>query len=178
VCERTGLMLAFSGYDAESATITRSDGQLALVDSRGSVAASWNFSSLLAHWSRKHSQAAYVPGMKRMTSTVEFRYGNQIELARGTDYLKLLDALASGRVYYDPGIKVVRGDTVSFKKRSQFRVSRPQLASLYHTFFSRFCLRVIARATQILAGRPESQVSYGVIGFSATFNRIVWVGSE
>ena len=134
VCERTGLMLAFYGYDAESATITRSDGQLALVDSRGSVAASWNFSSLLSHWSRKHSQAAYVPGMKRTTSTVEFRYGRQIELARGTDYLKLLDALAEGRVYYDPGIKVVRGDTVSFKKRSQFRVKRTQLASLYHTF--------------------------------------------
>lgn len=134
VCERTGLMLAFHGYDAESATITRSDGQLALVDSRGSVAASWNFSSLLAHWSRKHSQAAYVPGMKRTSPTVEFRYGSQIDLARGTDYLKLLDALAEGRVYYDPGIKVVRGDTVSFKKRSQFRVSRTQLPSLYHTF--------------------------------------------
>ena len=134
VCKRTGLTLAIDGFDSKSGTITRSDGHLALLDAKDRVAASWSFSSLLAHWSRKHARAVFVPGIRRLSPTVGFRFGGEVDIARGTDYLMFLSALADGRVYYDPGIKVLHGDTETSKRRSQFRVSRSKLRSLYHEF--------------------------------------------
>ena len=48
-CATTGLSLELHGYERDSQTITRSDGVLALVDAKGTVAASWDFAGLLAH---------------------------------------------------------------------------------------------------------------------------------
>jgi hypothetical protein len=47
----------------------------------------------------------------------------------------LISALASGTVYYDPGIKMEKADTAKpeFKKRSQFRVNHSQLGVLYQS---------------------------------------------
>jgi hypothetical protein len=130
----TGLRLTLDGYDAVDRRITRSDGVLALVDAKGTVAASWNFTGLLAHWSRKHSKAVFVPAEKRTEPTVSFRYGADVLVAEGTDYTRVLHALATGTVYYDPGIKMedVSGAR-TVKRRSQFRVSRHDLAALYHS---------------------------------------------
>jgi hypothetical protein len=53
-------------------------------------------------------------------------------LAEGTDYSRLLGALARGDVYYDPGIKVENLSSKPIaKRRSQFRVSRSRLKQLY-----------------------------------------------
>ena len=132
-CELTGLTLVMDGYDAAAGKIVRSDGALRLIDVHGTVAASWNFAGLLAHWNRKHAKAAYVPALKRLEPQIGYRYGNEVLLAEGTDYRCLFDALTAGVVYYDPGIKVesVSGRPVA-KKRSQFRVRRSQLRALYH----------------------------------------------
>jgi hypothetical protein len=45
----------------------------------------------------------------------------------------LISALANGRVYYDPGIKMENAESVKpeFKKRSQFRVRHNKLTALY-----------------------------------------------
>ena len=65
----------------------------------------------------------------------EYSYGARVELCEGTDVLLLLQALASGSVYYDPGIKMERADTLSpaIKRRSQFRVKHNNLSGLYQT---------------------------------------------
>ncbi len=134
-CSATGLSLELHGYDHPSHQITRSDGVLALVDSTGFVAASWSFARLLSHWSRKHARAVFVPALKRTVPSIAFRYSSNVFLAEGTDYLRVLDALSDGTVYYDPGIKIENSSTPKPKpkKRSQFRVSRSNLARLYHS---------------------------------------------
>jgi hypothetical protein len=141
-CAATGLTLTLSGYDASSGKMTDSAGSLALLDDAGEVAASWDFAGLLAHWSRKHSRAVFVPAMKESAPSIQFRYGHHVLLAEGTDYTKVLRGLADGTVYYDPGIKVeYESGTPKAKKRSQIRVSRSKLETLYHrTARERACL--------------------------------------
>jgi hypothetical protein len=44
----------------------------------------------------------------------------------------LLEALASGMVYYDPGIKLEQASTSpTIKRRSQFRVASRNIGALY-----------------------------------------------
>jgi hypothetical protein len=96
------------------------------------VAAEWGFSSLLAHWSRKHLRAVYVPSMRRKDPSWQYCYGSRVRLAQRTDSLYLLAALASGAVYYDPGIKLEHVSTTpKVKCRSQFRVGSKNINSLY-----------------------------------------------
>ena len=136
----TRMTLALNGFDADSQKLTDSKGQLALVSRTGLVAAAWSFAGMLAHWKRKHARAVFVPALKRKTPTVSYRYGNEVVLAEGTDYIRLLSALASGAVYYDPGIKVENASTrPKTKRRSQFRVKRAQLDRLYHSSLSTSC---------------------------------------
>ena len=101
----------------------------------GEVAAAWAFSGLLAHWSRKHTRAAYVPSMRRTEPHWQYAYGARVRLAQRTDGLRLLKALACGAVYYDPGIKLEQASTEkpTSKKRSQFRVASKNIATLYET---------------------------------------------
>ncbi len=135
LCTATGLSLELNGYDRESKKLTQSDGALRLVDPNGVVAASWTLAGLLAHWTRKHSGAVYVPTLKRSSPSVAYQYGQRVLLAEGTDYLRLLNALADGVVYYDPGIKIEQSSSgrPTWKKRSQFRISRKNIATLYHS---------------------------------------------
>lgn len=58
-----------------------------------------------------------------------------MRLAQGTDSLRLLRALASGAMYYDPGIKLENASTpqAKSKKRSQFCVASKNITALYET---------------------------------------------
>jgi len=105
------------------------------VSDAGEVAASWAFSGLLAHWSRKHTRAVYVPSMRQTKPHWKYSYGGRIRLAQKTDGLLLLKALAAGTVYYDPGIKLEHASSgkPTSKKRSQFRVASKHIAALYET---------------------------------------------
>lgn len=135
VCAATGLGLSLEGYDRESETMTSSTGRLALIDARGNVAAAWPFASLLAHWQRKHSRAVYVPGVRRREPRPAYRFSDRVSLGLGTNYLRLLDAFATGAVYYDPGIKIEEmSGARRQKRRSQFRVKSGDLRSLYSDF--------------------------------------------
>ena len=140
-CAATGLTLTLNGFDAANGKMTDAGGSLALLDDTGKIAASWDFARLLAHWSRKHSRAVFVPAMKEAIPEVRFRFGHHVLLAEGTDYAKVLQGLSAGTVYYDPGIKVEHQSGIwKAKKRSQMRVSRARLASLYHkTSWERAC---------------------------------------
>lgn len=135
----TGLTLTLKGYDAErSKIVDLQGGGIALLSSAGEEAAVWPFPQLMAHWNRKHAQAVYVPSASRIEPSRQYRYGAKVELGTGTDFLKLLDAIAKGVVYYDPGIKLENAstDTAKTKRRSQFRIKGSALAALYETFDS------------------------------------------
>ena len=127
----TGLALTVAGYDAKSGKIEDMDGALSLITRDDQIAASWSFRGMMVHWNRKHARAAYVPSLKR-GSPPEYRYGPQVELFEGTDFLLFLSAVASGDVYYDPAVKMVEtGGRLAIKRRSQFRVKHKALRQLY-----------------------------------------------
>lgn len=63
----------------------------------------------------------------------EYSYGAVVQLCEGTDVLLLLAAISTGRVYYDPGVKIEVAKTARpvIKRRSQFRVAHAGLDALY-----------------------------------------------
>lgn len=129
----TGLILQLDGYDTERGRITNANGALQLSAPDGQLAAEWSFAGMLSHWKRKHSRAVFVPALKRKEPDVAYRYSANVMLATGTDYLKWLNALANGTVYYDPGIKLegAFSNAPTAKKRSQFRIKHAALYAMY-----------------------------------------------
>ncbi|WP_339856680.1 MvaI/BcnI family restriction endonuclease [Pseudohongiella acticola] len=138
VCGATALTMVLTGFDSESALITDAKGAVMLIDSAGSVAASWSFAKLMDHWKRKHAQAVYVPALRRQAANdgYEYHYGKDVELGIGTHFELILSAMAGGHVFYDPGIKLenASNDAAKLKRRSQFRVSHRELSSLYKSY--------------------------------------------
>lgn len=125
-------MLALDGYDLASGKIINPDGEIALVDPQGNIAASWGFAHLLKHWTRKHAKAAYVPSQMRKEPSRQYYYGGIVRLAVGTSFLRFLKAMAEGLIYYDPGIKLENATTApKVKRRSQFRVRSRNIRDLY-----------------------------------------------
>ncbi len=135
--ERTGLEMHIIGFDPENSEITDADGEIALLDNDGNITASWSFSKLMDHWKRKHSQAVYVPCLRRSESGIyKYFYGKNIELGTDTNFEMFLSALFLGTVFYDPGIKLENASskTPKTKRRSQFRVNHKHLNTLYKNF--------------------------------------------
>ncbi|PRC94396.1 MvaI/BcnI family restriction endonuclease [Solimicrobium silvestre] len=133
----TGLTLHLNGYDPALSKITDANGVIALLDKAGNVSASWSFAKLMDHWKRKHSQAVYIPCLRRSDSgTFQYSYGKDIELGEGTNFEKFLVAMHKGDVYYDPGIKLemATGNSPKLKRRSQFRVNHKDIGALYKKF--------------------------------------------
>jgi len=128
----TGLRMMLSGYDTNSGKITDMTGGMALVDDKDQIAASWTFSGMMAHWNRKHAQAAYIPSLFR-TPPPEYQYGAKVLLCEKTDFLLFLKAFSSGKVYYDPAVKIEQASSAApnIKRRSQFRVAHSDLTELY-----------------------------------------------
>lgn len=129
----TGLTMSLSGFNMNTQKITDSNGAVMLLDAEGVIAAAWSFVGLLSHWSRKHSKAVYIPSMSRDLPCRQYSYGDRVRLSIGTDPLKLLSAMATGAVYYDPGIKMENAFSTHprIKRRSQFRIKSNQIPLLY-----------------------------------------------
>lgn len=125
----TGLRMTLTGYDAASGKITDLDGGMALINAAEEIAASWTFKGMMAHWNRKHAQAAYVPSLFR-TPPPAYSYGAHVLLCEQTDFLLFLRAFAAGRVWYDPAVKVEEASSGApkIKRRSQFRVAHADLS--------------------------------------------------
>lgn len=133
----TSLTMELNGFDRGNSSITNASGAIELIDAKGNVTASWGFPKIMDHWKRKHSQAAYIPALKRShNGIIQFRYGNDIELGTGTSFEMLLSAMHKGDVFYDPGIKLEKASTdkPKIKRRSQFRINHNNLASLYSSY--------------------------------------------
>ena len=128
----TKLEMQLIGFDIESGKIRNANGRISLVDLEGVETASWSFSSMLLHWNRKHNQACYVPSLSETEHDRQYKYGNNIILGTGTDFQLFLRQMASGNIYYDPGIKMENVSTKpKIKKRSQFRIKSQHLPNLY-----------------------------------------------
>jgi hypothetical protein len=133
VCGATNLSLTLEGYDPATRKITDFTGGISLVDPGGTPAAIWRYKDLLSHWTRKHAKAAYVPSIVRKEPRNQYQYSSVVRLAEGTEFRFFLNAVASGDVYYDPGIKIVNVSSAKpeIKKRSQFRIKSGAISLLY-----------------------------------------------
>lgn len=129
----TGLRAVLEGFDAHSGKITDFAGGICLIDRADNYAARWPFKSMLQHWNRKHSQAAYIPSIFQ-TPPPEYAFGPRILLCEQTDFTLFLKAFASGVVYYDPAIKLEYASTSqpATKRRSQFRVKHSNITQMYY----------------------------------------------
>lgn len=134
----TGLSLHLRGFDIAKPNTFAADGALTLEDTDGRVAAGWSFVKLLDHWKRKHNRAVFVPsvGRKADDGSRTYRYGGRVGLGTGTGFPLLLQAVANGALYYDPGIKLEGASLAvpTTKSRSQFRIKSTDLARLYHNW--------------------------------------------
>lgn len=129
---RTNLRMVVDGFHADVRKYS-SAGAIRLLDRKDREAMSWSFAKLMDHWKAKHAQAAFVPAQQRMTPERQYRYGVRILLGEGAEFGLFLAAVQSGKVYYDPGIKVenASAEKPTTKRRSQFRVSSKDIPSLY-----------------------------------------------
>jgi hypothetical protein len=137
----TKLKMMLQGFDVKSGKIIDTNGFIGLIDQEDNIAASWSFVSLLKHWNTKHANACYVPSMNRKDKVLypfskqQYFYGNNIMLGCGTDFSMVLKQIASGNLYYDPGIKLelaIEGKrNQAIKRRSQFRMKSAFLSNLY-----------------------------------------------
>lgn len=127
----TGLALSLHGWDAARGRIDDADGGIHLTGADGTIAAAWSFRSLMEHWKRKHAHAVYVPSLQRIEPRA-YRYGSRVLAGTGADFGRVLAALCSGRVYYDPAVKLEQaGPNTRTKRRSQFRVHFRDIPMLY-----------------------------------------------
>lgn len=131
----TQLTMKLQGYDSASKKITNPEGGIALVADNGTVAALWAFAGILQHWNRKHRNAVYVSSEHRESPANQYRYRNIVKLGIGTNPLLLLEAIETGKVYYDPGIKLEHANDINptAKRRSQFRVRLKDIDKLYNS---------------------------------------------
>lgn len=129
----TELKMELIGFDYDTGKIRNTNGMIALIDNQENVAASWSFSSMLLHWNRKHNRACYVPSISVLIPEQKYKYGSEVILGTGTDFQLFLKEMASGNIYYDPGIKMENISTKpKIKRRSQFRVKSKHLGNLYN----------------------------------------------
>ncbi len=129
----TNLKMELIGFDADIGKIKNSDGRIALIDDTGIEVATWSFASLLKHWNKKHNLACYIPSLSQIKPERKYWYGNKVTLGSGTDFTLVLQEMAAGNIYYDPGIKMENATkgTPKTKRRSQFRIKSGNLGNLY-----------------------------------------------
>ncbi|MGE0383007.1 MAG: MvaI/BcnI family restriction endonuclease [Hyphomicrobium sp.] len=132
---KTGLRIILTGYDSDDQKILDVNGGLALV-SRDQCAASWSFRKLINHWKRKHDKAAYLPNTAEVGPPRRYQYADSVQLGRSTQFERFLAAIITGKLYYDPGIKLEGASEQSpkIKRRNQFRIRARDLSSLYDSF--------------------------------------------
>lgn len=129
----TSLKMTLVGFDQNSGKMTDVNGRISLLDKEDNEAASWNFSSLLAHWNKKHEHACYVPSIKEGAEENRYKYGDKVILGDGTDFQLLLKQMHKGHIYYDPGIKVeIKDGKQKPKARSQFRIKSEYIVDIYN----------------------------------------------
>lgn len=134
----SNLTLTIQGYDKTRRVISNVEGGLYLIDDNSEPVAIWSFSSLITHWSRKHSHACYIKCEAATKAGKNgYIYHSPVYLGEKTDLSFFLESMQNGFIVYDPATKVVlnpNGNT-SVKARSQFRINFNKLKNLYEKFY-------------------------------------------
>jgi len=126
------LTLRMEGYDPFLCEVVDPDGGLFLRDENGNLAAGWSFNKILTHWSRKHSNTAYVGYSVEERDVRYYQFGPEVYLCSGAGLKPFLRALYNDVVYYDPGVNMKLGKSGWIaKKRNQFRVGWKNIDGLY-----------------------------------------------
>ena len=136
-CSSTGFELRLKGYDAVSDSFDASAGiAVEMIDPAGSdIVASWSLERLANCWNAKHASALYVFAQARdAAGEVQYRYATEALVGEGTDVFRLLRAIHTGLVYYDPADSVYAdGDQ---KVRPQWRMSSANLERTMKKLYS------------------------------------------
>ena len=140
--EQSGTVLTIENWDFTTNTPT-GEGQpnVVLIEQKSEeVIAGWSFAKLASSWTKKHAGALYVETNKVTGASGEiagYRYGSIGLLGKGTSPLLLLEQVALGNVFLDPGDSK-KPDSPAHA-RTQWRVNgsisgplTERLAPLYH----------------------------------------------
>ncbi len=128
VCSSTGFELRVSGYDATSDSFDADRGIAVemIVPATGEIVASWSLERLANSWNAKHASALYLFAQAQDAGgEVQYRYACEALIGEGTDVFRLLRAIHTGLVYYDPADSVYANGTQ--KVRPQWRMSSANL---------------------------------------------------
>ena len=130
---KTGYILSVDGYNPESDTFDSDTAAIQVslrrIDSDELVAA-WSFSKLANSWNKKHASAVYVKRDKRPhpgddTHDYDYLYLSDVFVCEGTNIWRLLRAIHSGMVYYDPAHTIYADNAA--KVRPQWRINTARL---------------------------------------------------
>lgn len=137
-CSSTGFELRVQGYDAASDNF-EADAEITveMVDPATSdLVASWSLERLANSWNAKHASALYIFAEVRDAGEgVQYRYCGEALIGEGTDVFRLLRAIHTGLVYYDPADSVyANGDQ---KVRPQWRTSSANLERTMGRLYSK-----------------------------------------
>jgi len=126
---RTGLGMRVTGYDPEADAFSDPDGVSVELwnPATGEVAAGWSLEKMANCWNAKHANALYITFSDRTTENglKEYRYASRWLTGKGTDVWRLLRAIDSGMIFYDPADTIYADGKP--KVRSQWRINASDL---------------------------------------------------
>ena len=121
--------LVVEGFNNLDGKIEDVDGSIVLLQDEDTELATWSFSHLLGHWSRKHNKACYVR-YKKESGKPMINYLPYVFLGEGTSPIFLLRAILANVVFLDPGSTFKANGRM--KARNQFRIRANDLSLMYN----------------------------------------------
>ena len=142
---KTGWTLRVVGYDRQQDKFGSPEvvGVELFDPANGDVIAGWSLEKLANCWNAKHANALYLGFKARDTTNglKEYSYAPRWVTGTGTDIWKLLRAINSGLVFYDPADTIYADGRA--KVRSQWRINSrdlPEAMRLLYTSSSIFTI--------------------------------------
>ena len=137
----TGYLLGVSGIDSESGEFSDNPDEIFVGISdpdTDNLIGGWSLEKLANSWNTKHALAAYVPAGFRKDpggGGDQYCFSAPWFMCEGTDVWRLLRAIASGLVYYDPAHTIYADG--SAKVRPQWRIGTSRLEAALRELYAR-----------------------------------------
>ena len=127
-----------TGYDADSDRFGDVDDvAVEIFDPvTGGIVAGWSLEKLANCWNAKHANALYIKCEKDASADIpRWRYAHDWLTGTGTDVWRLLRAIDSGLVFYDPADSIYADGKA--KVRSQWRINSRDLPEAMKRLYAR-----------------------------------------